>query len=126
MEGFSPNKAFALVLNTRIAELNMGEEYNRARNESFKRVDSALRDLRVSLSDPDYTISEPIESMKRRAELKREELKLRIDEEVGRLVDQLNAYENQCKTNHRLNSEMAVRANELSEKVNNHNLAARV
>lgn len=117
MGGFSPNKAFAMVLNTRIGELNIGEQYNRAQNESFKRMENALRDLRVSLNDPDYTISEPIESLKRRAELKREELKLKIDEEVGMLVDQLDAYENQCKTNHRLNSEMVVRANELCEKV---------
>lgn len=121
--GFSPNKAFEMVLNTRIAELNIGEEYNRARNESFRRVESALSGLRLILNDPDYVINEPIDSMKRRAELKREELKLRIDEEFGALIDELNAYENKCKTHHRLNNEMAVRANELNEKVSYHSFS---
>lgn len=117
MGGFSPNKAFALVLNTRIAELNIGDEYNRARNESFQRVESSLNDLRVALSDPDYAISEPIELLKRRAELKREELKLRIDEEVATLIDELNEYENACKTQHRLDNDMSTRANQLTQKV---------
>lgn len=109
-----------MVLNTRIAELNIGEEYNRARNESFRRVESALNGLRLILNDPDYAINEPIDSMKRRAELKREELKLRIDEEFGSLINELNSYENNCKTHYRLSNEMAVRANELNEKVGYH------
>lgn len=117
MGGFSPNKAFALVLNTRIAELNIGEEYNRARTESFKRVQSTLTDLKLSLNDPDFVIVESIESLKRRVDLKREELKVRIDEEANALVDDLNAYENQCKNHHRISDEIAIKSQQLDEKV---------
>lgn len=115
--GFSPNKAFALVLNTRIAELDIGQEQNRARNESFKRVQKTLSELKLSLTDPDFIIVEPIEELKRRVELKKEELVLKIEEEAGTLIDELCAFERTCKSNHRTNEEMLDRARNLDDKV---------
>jgi DNA integrity scanning protein DisA with diadenylate cyclase activity len=70
--------------------------------------------------DPCFYICEIIGELKREIDLKKEELKLKIDEEAEALITQMSKYEEECKKNLK-QAEFLVKANILdvnTKKVN--------
>lgn len=91
-----PNKAFAKILKTEIDQLDFGQEYTDAVN-SCNILKDALRDIHLLKNDPYFYIRNIIDDMKTDIELKREELKMKVDEKVNSLINELEIYDSNFK-----------------------------
>lgn len=96
--GFYPNHALQAMIDTRIIELDLGTEYNQAL-KSCKTLESTIGDIELLKLDPHFYIHEAIHKIKQKIDVKRDELKHRIDQEADKLITNLEDYETICKMN---------------------------
>ena len=94
--GFHPNKALQVIIKTEIANLDFGNVHKEAK-KSCECVENNLKQLDNLLKDPYFYTHERISDLKNSVQLKGEELKLIIDQEVTKLIDKLEEYERQSK-----------------------------
>lgn len=113
--GFYPMKALENIIKTQIERIDLGVPHNDA-YKSCKKLETILGDIDLLKKDPFYFINESINEIRNDVEIKREELKLKIDLEANRIVQELNAYEQTCKT-HLENSDFVNRSSELETNV---------
>jgi hypothetical protein len=108
-------KALENIIKTQIERIDLGTSYNEA-HKSCKKLETILGDIDLLKKDPFYFINESINEIRNDVEIKREELKLKIDLEANRIVQELNAYEQTCKT-HLENSDFVNKSSELETNV---------
>ena len=94
--GFHVNNASQEILEAEIAKLDLDSVHKSAK-KSCESVEETLNEFKLLLNDPYFFIHERISELKNAVQLKGEELKLRIDEEMQKLIDRLEEYEKQSK-----------------------------
>ena len=94
--GFHSNIALQVIIEAEIANLDFGSIHKEAKIscESFEK---ALKELDILLKDPYFYTYERISELKNIVQLKGEELKLKIDEEMQKYIYRLEDYERQSK-----------------------------
>ena len=94
--GFHPNNSLQEIIEAEIANLELGSVHKEAKTscESFEK---ALKEFEVLIKDPNFFTHEKISELKNSVQLKGEELKLIIDEEMKKFIDQLDEYERKAK-----------------------------
>lgn len=89
---FPQNEALSMLIENEIGKLDFGETYNKA-----KRCCSELGDFHENidalLKDPNMFTYEQVNDLRNKIEVKSEEMKLRIDKEVDRLMEKLSKFE---------------------------------
>ena len=90
-EGLPDNEPLAVIIASKIYDINLGEAHEKAKKdcESFE---SLVKRLDLILDDPSFEMFEEISGMKNEVDLKREELKFRIDQNADKLVNKLDNY----------------------------------
>jgi hypothetical protein len=96
--GFPRNKIAEDLVRTKIQQFNLGEDYENLKEScvDFKAIIESIQHLK---NDPTLYINETIGEIKNAIDLRRDELKLQIDEEAQVLIDELDEYEEECKAN---------------------------
>ena len=94
--GFQPALALQEIIEAEIANLDFGSVHKEAKMscESFEK---ALKEFEVLLNDPYFYTHGKISELINAVQLKGEELKLIIDEEMKKFIDRLEEYERQTK-----------------------------
>lgn len=93
--GFIPNKSLEQIIRTQIDELDLGSEYNEA-TLACHTLGVDLDAFDVLERDPLLHVKDTIRELAYKVELKREELKMRVDEEAASLTNALAGYESEC------------------------------
>ena len=94
-DGFPTNKALAEIIEAEIAQIDYGQVHNNAK-KSCQSVADAIKDFNVILEEPQKVTHEAIVELKSSIELKRDELKQKIDEEANKLIGSLDEYKKSC------------------------------
>ena len=128
--GFQPNILLQLIIESGIVNLDFGNVYKEAK-KSCESFGDSLKEFEVLHKDPQFLTYEKISELKNKVQLKREELKLIIDQEAKKLIDKLEEYERQCKEylssnefieeSKRLESEMEIAQSNLDSWLENLN-----
>ena len=96
INGFQPNLALREQIEVGIAHLDFGSVHNKAK-KSCESFEEFLKDIEAILKDPFVHAHERISELKNSVQLKGEELKLIIDQEMKTLFEILDDYETQSK-----------------------------
>ena len=96
VNGFQPNLALQEQIDIGIAHLDFGSVHNKAK-KSCESFGEFLNKIEAILKDPFVIAHERINELKNSVQLKGEELKLKIDQEMKKLIDRLDEYERQSK-----------------------------
>jgi hypothetical protein len=96
VNGFQPNLALQEQIEIGIAHLDFGSVHNKAK-KSCESFGNFLNEIEAILKDPFVIAHERITELKNSVQLKGEELKLTIDQEMKKLIDRLDEYERQSK-----------------------------
>ena len=94
--GFYPNKSLQMIIKTEIANLDFGKIHKEAK-KSCESFENALKEIEGLLKDPFFYTHERISELKNIVQLKGEELKLIIDQEMKKIIDRLEEYEKESK-----------------------------
>ena len=94
--GFQTNNVLKEILESGIANLELGSVHKEAK-KSCESVENALKEFELLIKDPLFYTHERITELKDSVQLKGEELKLVIDQEMKKLFDRLEVYERQSK-----------------------------
>jgi hypothetical protein len=94
--GFNANNALQEIIEAEIANLDFVSVHKEAR-KSCESFEKALKEFESLIKDPKFLTNEKISELKNNVQLKGEELKLKIDQEMKKLLDRLEEYERQCK-----------------------------
>ena len=94
--GFQPNSALQAIIETDIANLDFGSVHKSAK-KSCESFENALKEIEGLLKDPFFYTHEKINELKNIVQLKGEELKLIIDQEMKKIIDRLEEYEKESK-----------------------------
>ena len=94
--GFPFNKGLAQIIEAEISNLDFGKVHSQAK-EACKTFEDVLIEVEVLLKDPYNYTHDVIGDLKNTVQLKGEELKQRIDQEMVKLFDALDQYEKECK-----------------------------
>ena len=94
--GFQPLPFLEELIKLGIGRLDFGSVHTEAKKscESFEEL---LKEIEAILKDPSFLAHERISELKNSIQLKGEELKLIIDQEMKKLIDRLDEYERQSK-----------------------------
>jgi hypothetical protein len=95
---FPPNKVAIKMLEAQINTLEFGKEQKEAK-QSCDRLEKLLNNIDSMLKDPFNFIYEAVEFLKNAAQLKVDEMKLKLDEDLALLISQLDDFKIKCKTN---------------------------
>jgi hypothetical protein len=95
---FPPNAALAEIIDAQLGNLTFGHEHNDAK-ESCARLDELLTTIECILKDPNNFNYEAIEYLKSVAQLKADESKMRIDDNLTHLITKLDEFKANCKSN---------------------------
>jgi hypothetical protein len=106
-------KALAEIIDAQIVDIDFGEEHNEAK-ELCKHLDDLLTNIEDTLKDPYNFTHEAISYLKNTVQLKGEEMKLKIDEQMASLIGKLDKYNEDCKQN-LSSSEFVAKSKELSD-----------
>jgi hypothetical protein len=87
-------------MQTKIDKFDFGSEYQKA-SSICKRLAQTIDEIELIRKDPSYYISECMYKLKNECDLKREELKLKIDNETDVIINELVTYGLECKENTR-------------------------
>lgn len=110
-EGFVACRTVEKIIQRKIDMCEFGVEYKNALN-GCKKLEEMLDEIDLIKRDPCFYICEIIGELRKEIDLKKEELKMKIDEEAEVLIIEMNEYESECKKNLKA-FEFLVRANEL-------------
>ena len=94
--GFLSVPSIEEIIKSNIVQLDFGSLHKGA-SKSCESFEDALKEFRLLLNDPCFYTSGKIDPLKNTVQLKGEELKLRIDEEMKKLIGRLEEYENRLK-----------------------------
>ena len=94
--GFPPIPFLEAIIKSDIGHLDFGSVHKEAK-KSCESFDEALKEFEVLIKDPYVYTHERISELKNSVQLKGEELKLIIDQEMKKLFDRLDDYERQSK-----------------------------
>lgn len=100
---FAVNQALIDLIAAQVDSINFGFVHNDAKKACIQ-LEDGLAEVDQVLNDSSMLIHQFIAELKNKVELKSEQLKLFIDEETQKLVDDLDGYENECKENLNTNS----------------------
>lgn len=115
--GFPRVKAFEKILETRIEKCDFGcPEYAKT-YKSCKTMEKMLDDLDKLRSDPLYHLDKVVSAYRADVDLKREQLKLKIDEEAEAIIRMINDYEERCKAHLKDEKLGGGELNEVTKKV---------
>ena len=96
INGFQENSALQAIIEAEIANLDFGNVHKEAK-KSCESFEKALKEFELLLKDPNFYTHDKIDELKNSVQLKGEELKLIIDQEVTKHIDRLEEYERQCR-----------------------------
>lgn len=97
-KGFVVSKSVTEMINAQLAALDFGPQHKKT-NESCDQLKNLIEKSDCLLNDLDYHINEEIGMLKYRIVLRSEELKKQINEITQEMLDGLERYEVECKTN---------------------------
>ena len=86
--GFQPLPFLEEIIKSEIGQLDFGSVHKEAK-KSCESVKDSLNELEALLNDPYFFTYERISELKNSVQLKGEELKLKIDQEMKKLLDRL-------------------------------------
>lgn len=92
-DGFPNNESHAAIIDTQFYAINLGEANENVRS-ACKSLELLINQVNAVLADPTYQTREEIDGMKNKIYLKREQLKLQIDQETDVLIERLDQYLN--------------------------------
>lgn len=96
-EGFPNNQALAEIISTQVQSLDFGKIHQQAQ-ESCRELQLNVKNAKTLIDDPNYYINDVIEELKNDVFLKREQLKLEIDQESEKLIKMLEGYAIRCES----------------------------
>ena len=96
INGFHANNALQVLIEAEIDKLDFGSVYKSAK-KSCESFEETLNKIKVHLNDPSFYTQERISELKNSVQQKGEEIKVKIDEEMKKLMDRLEEYEKQSK-----------------------------
>jgi hypothetical protein len=94
--GFCENKVLIDILNTQIDKLRISPLHDEALGVC-QRVDKSMEHIRLLQKDPFFYINEKIGQLIKETDIEREMMKLKIDHKAQEIINELTAYENECK-----------------------------
>ena len=94
--GFTALPFLEVIIKSEIANLDLGSVHKEAK-KSCESLEKALNEFQVLLNDPYFYTHERISELKNSVQLKGEELKLIIDEEMKKFIDRLEEYERKTR-----------------------------
>ena len=95
---FPINKIAENFLKMNLHELNFGDQFNKSKN-SCKKLEKVLKDLEDVKRDPENFIFDYVSNIKNDIDLKREELKLKIDKISNNSIKRIEDFEKKCYEN---------------------------
>jgi hypothetical protein len=96
--GFPEVKVLTKLLNAKINKLTFPIEYTNA-FDSIRQTAKALDEFKLFQNDPYYFVNKTIGELKREVDLMRDQFKLKIDQKADELIQELEQYELECKSN---------------------------
>lgn len=96
-KGFFPNKSIERLIDMEVTRINLGADYSLAKVTCNEFADMLMYARRMTRDCKEW-IREKIRELKNRADLRREELKKKIDEETLEVINELELYEKKCIT----------------------------
>ena len=90
-EGFINQESLAAIIETEFYSINLGEENEQAKTD-YETLEMLINQVNSFLADPTYQTREKIDDIKNKIYLKREQVKLEIDQETDKLIDKLDQY----------------------------------
>ena len=96
--GFVRNLALEKLIERKIDRIDLGDEY-RSTYEKLEDFSEFFEKLEKLKKDPSGEIYNKISKIRNKIDLKREELKNKIDEDALSIIKQLDEYEAECKAN---------------------------
>lgn len=94
---FPLNEALDVIIKANVARLDFGSLHREAK-KSCETFENLLNEIEILLNDPFCLAHDHIGGLKNNIQIKGEELKLRIDQEMKKLFDRLDDYQKQCKS----------------------------
>lgn len=94
--GFPLNEALCEIIDAQISSIDFGSIHKEAA-ESLDRLTREKKCVENLLSDPYSYVDYEIGQLKNQVHLKREQLKLKIDEEADKLLGKLDDYQTRCE-----------------------------
>jgi hypothetical protein len=117
-QDFLPNENLAIIIEAQIANLlDLGPKHKTAKDTCDK-LDSVIGQIEQLLNCPYYFTHAEINELQRQAQLKREELKIRIDKEFDKFYNKLEEYKASCQS-HLSTNEYKIEAKKISDEVRN-------
>ena len=96
VNGFPRNRAVEDLLEKNIEKIDLGEEHKSAFDKCSLFNDLLERFKKIK-NDPDTRINEEISELKNQVDIRREEMKLKIDKESLEMIEKLDEFEKDCK-----------------------------
>lgn len=96
-KGFIRNRALDSLLAKKIDKIDLGDEYNSARDEC-SRFSDLFEQFDRMRNDPEARIHEVASELRNKVDLRREELKLEIDKEAMLMIENIDKFEKECKS----------------------------
>lgn len=90
-EGLPDNQSLAEIISTQVHTIKLGEAHDRAKQD-FDRLESLIDESETILNDPFHHVFKEIDQIKSEVQLKREELKMKIDLEIENFMGKLDQY----------------------------------
>ena len=94
LEGFPQNESLMEMLAAQVHKIDLGKMHNKAKQEC-ENLESLINKVNDMLEDPVNLTYEEIDSIRNTVFLKREELKLKIDQETDKLITKIDKYMDQ-------------------------------
>ena len=94
--GFLANNVLKEIIEAETGNLDLKSVHKEAK-KSCESFENALKEFELLIRDPFFYTYERINELKNTIQLKGEELKLIIDEEMKKHIDRLEEYERKCK-----------------------------
>ena len=96
---FAPNKTIENLLEIEIVEeFDFGEIFSQTYDE-INNLESSSQKINYLIKDPKNYIFKKISKLKRDVDLRREELKVKIDEISNEMIEKLNSFQQECYYN---------------------------
>ena len=92
---FVSNKLAEELLKMKLEKLSFGRKHEKSKEEC-EELKSFLREIQDLINDPKNYIHECVSELKRDIDLRREEIKLEIDEISDEMIDRLELFEKEC------------------------------
>ena len=97
VDGFAPNRDLESLLEREINELDLGDEYNWYFLK-FTQFEQFLEHFSRVINDPELKIHSVLSELKNNIDLRREEIKQKIDIQSLKMIKKIDEFEIQCKS----------------------------